>query len=328
MARYTQEWWNYDQSKQYSYLRYHYQWAPYNYDHSDYVIFHDGRYGGGHNSWFYTYPFYNEHIYPPIALDLDGNGLDILDISSGITFDWDGDGISDPTAWIGPNDGFLAIDIGNDGIINQSKELSFVEWAPEAATDLEALRMAFDSNNDGVLDGRDERWNEFRIWQDSNQNGICDDGELKTLSDYNIVGINLSSDTERSAVHEDGTIVYGIGSFIYADGSLGEFGDVGLSYLPSTDGEEDGFYLGLTDQDRFIFKEDFGKAVVLGFDAGEDYDDIIEFRANTFADFEAVLQAATQVGDDVVITLDEDNMLTLSNVQLSQLHHDDFRFAA
>lgn len=47
-----------------------------------------------------------------------------------------------------------------------------------------------------------------------------------------------------------------------------------------------------------------------------------------FADFEAVLAAASQVGSDTVIAFDAANTVTLKNVILANLNADDVRFVA
>lgn len=116
----------------------------------------------------------------PVALDLNGDGIiDIKPLSAGQPspsdtphFDWTGDGVADLTAWIGPNDGLLVIDLsfdgtpGADGKINQAREIAFSLWKTEderqaelkeqgiddsgrPVTDLEGLRYAFDTNGDG-----------------------------------------------------------------------------------------------------------------------------------------------------------------------------------
>ncbi len=48
----------------------------------------------------------------------------------------------------------------------------------KAANGFEAL-ADLDSNHDGVFDGDDEAFGEIKVWQDLNQNGVVDDGELK-----------------------------------------------------------------------------------------------------------------------------------------------------
>ncbi len=78
----------------------------------------------------------------PVMLDLDGDDhIDLrmfspaeFEAGNGPRFDWDGDGIADGSAWAGPADGWLAIDVaadgsaGPDGLINQAKELAFTMW--------------------------------------------------------------------------------------------------------------------------------------------------------------------------------------------------------
>ncbi|MBY5931439.1 hypothetical protein KUV51_00390 [Tateyamaria omphalii] len=55
-------------------------------------------------------------------------------------------------------------------------------WGNEGDTDLQALRRAFDDNDDGVINADDQIWHELRIWQDLNQDGVTDRGELFVLA--------------------------------------------------------------------------------------------------------------------------------------------------
>src|SRR5262249_37538611 len=98
----------------------------------------------------------------PVVLALDGNGVDVVPLTaSTAAFDMNGDGQRDRTAWAGPHDGLLAIDLGADGeggpdgMIDQTKEIVFTEWAPGTGSDMAALRQAFDTNHDGKLDAAD-----------------------------------------------------------------------------------------------------------------------------------------------------------------------------
>lgn len=82
----------------------------------------------------------------PLIIDLDGKGLSVLP-GSFATFDMDGDGFRERTAWAGPEDGFLVIDLNadgsrgaGDGKITLTKELVFTDWVEnDNATDLQAL---------------------------------------------------------------------------------------------------------------------------------------------------------------------------------------------
>ncbi|TIX90750.1 adhesin [Rhizobium sp. P44RR-XXIV] len=192
----------------------------------------------------------------PVLLDLNGDGhIDLrpldtnaLMTGSSVTFDWNNDGARDGTAWVGPQDGFLAIDLGEngqagpDGKIDQSKELAFSEWAtPEqvaanggSVSDLDGLRLAFDSNHDNVLDASDDRWSEFRVWRDANQNGVVDDGELQTMSQAGIKLINLLATSDGSHLFSDGSAITGTSSYQTTDGTSHYLvGDATLSYQPA-----------------------------------------------------------------------------------------------
>jgi Ca2+-binding RTX toxin-like protein len=173
----------------------------------------------------------------PVVLDLDGDGLEIA-IQTGLAeayFDFDGNGYRERTAWVGKDDGFLVIDLaangsaGADGKIDQAKELVFTKWVEGSTSDLDALRAKFDSNHDGVLDANDTRFGEFRVWQDKNQNGITDAGELRTLTQAGIKQIGLVSD-RKSSVLADGSIVQGQAQYVTSDGLTRTVGDVGLMH--------------------------------------------------------------------------------------------------
>lgn len=205
----------------------------------------------------------NNPFSAPIALDLNNddmiamNTLDINKIdNNGPRFDWDGDGFPDQTAWVGPKDGLLVIDLakdgtaGPDGKIDQPKEIAFALWKSEderqaelkakgiddtgqPVTDLEGLRHAFDTNRDNVLDMRDERWSEFRVWQDNNQNGTVETGELRTMEQAGIRLIDLIPSKEGAKAFADGSAITGTSKALMTDGTKMLVGDVSLAYRPS-----------------------------------------------------------------------------------------------
>ncbi|OHV21795.1 hypothetical protein EOS93_08235 [Rhizobium sp. RMa-01] len=165
----------------------------------------------------------------PILLDLNGDShVDLRPLDSlgpSVGFDWDGDGVADETAWVGPQDGFLAIDLGADGTtgpdgkIDQARELAFSLWDDTATSDLNGLRLAFDTNHDNVLDINDARWSEFRVWRDLNQNGVSDAGELQTMTDAGIRLINLLPSSDGAQSFSDGSMITGTSSYQTIDGT-------------------------------------------------------------------------------------------------------------
>ncbi|MEL7216947.1 MAG: calcium-binding protein [Pseudomonadota bacterium] len=169
----------------------------------------------------------------PIVLDLDGNGVELLNAgASGVAWDIDEDGREDKIGWISSGDALLALDRDGSGAIDDVSEISFIQDAEGATTDLEGLRgFDFDFNgvSDGVLDANDIFFADFLLWQDTNGNGISDEGELKTLSEHGITAINLAG-TPTGEEHTETTqnAILNTGTFVRTDGTTGNFGDVVL----------------------------------------------------------------------------------------------------
>ncbi|WP_162559093.1 cadherin domain-containing protein [Sphingorhabdus sp. EL138] len=163
---------------------------------------------------------------PPIVFDLDGTGIRAADIT--VSFDIDGDGTKDQTGWIGGGQGFLALDRDGDGLITHGAEISFIQDLPGARTDLEGL-SAFDSNGDNVFDAQDARFGEFLVWQDANENGISEAGELLSLPDAGIVSIALVGTSQQQS--DEGNIgILGTSTFTRTDGTTAAVGDVALRW--------------------------------------------------------------------------------------------------
>lgn len=163
---------------------------------------------------------------PPIVLDLDNSGIRQSPVS--VQFDVDGDGIKDDTGWISRGQGLLALDRNGNGVIDNGTEISFANDLPGASTDLEGL-AAYDSNGDGVLDVRDARFGDFVVWQDRNENGVSEAGELCSLSDAGIVSIALHG-TPAAPSDEGGQAILALSTFTRADGTSAAVGDVALRW--------------------------------------------------------------------------------------------------
>jgi Bacterial Ig domain len=80
--------------------------------------------------------------------------------------------------------------------------------------------------------------------------------------------------------------------------------------------------------DTFVFKgSSFGNDVITDFATQGGHHDVIQFSSSVFNSFASVLAHAAQVGSDVVISVDANDSVTLSNVQLNKLASADFHFA-
>ncbi len=100
----------------------------------------------------------------PILLDLNGNGVQITDLTKSTQFiDSGNDGLKHRTAWAAAGDGVLFYDADNDNTISQTREYVFTEWDPTAKSDMQALRARFDSNNDGKLTAADAAFAQVKV---------------------------------------------------------------------------------------------------------------------------------------------------------------------
>jgi hypothetical protein len=130
------------------------------------------------------------NVTSPLVIDLNGDGVHTtaLDTTTG-KFDLLNNGHTINSGWISAQDGFLAIDSnGNgNGKIDDRSEL----FGGEIGEGYAKL-ASFDSNHDGVVDARDARYNDLKIWQDSNGNHQTDAGEMRSLSEAGISSLNVN----------------------------------------------------------------------------------------------------------------------------------------
>ena len=92
----------------------------------------------------------------------------------------------------------------------------------KAADGFDALAQQ-DTNHDGIVNSQDANFDKLRVWQDLNQNAISDAGELKTLAELGITGINVGK-TEHSQILPNGNEIADLGTFTRSDGTSGSAG--------------------------------------------------------------------------------------------------------
>jgi hypothetical protein len=79
--------------------------------------------------------------------------------------------------------------------VHDNSQYAFSQYAGFAgATDLQGLAAAFDSNADGLFSNLDALYSQFAVWQDQDQDGMSDEGEVRSLADWGVAAINLVSD--------------------------------------------------------------------------------------------------------------------------------------
>jgi tetratricopeptide (TPR) repeat protein len=137
-----------------------------------------------------------------------------------VTFDLDGNGPRTYTQWTNAHSGWLVYDDGGAGGITSGLQMFgqctfWVFWR----NGYEAL-SALDDNHDGELRGSELE--KLAVWQDRNQNGVCEGAELRSLASLNIeaLGCRYAADSSGLLLSSEGVR--------FADGSTAATYDVVL----------------------------------------------------------------------------------------------------
>ena len=141
----------------------------------------------------------------PLIIDLGKSGIELRSLEHGVNFDLDNNGFAEKTAWIGTEDGFLALDRNGNGKIDNGGELFgdqvILSDGKKSESGFEAL-AELDNNGDGIIDNKDSAYANLRVWIDANHNGISESNELKTLNETGVISISLEH-SEVSLVDEE-----------------------------------------------------------------------------------------------------------------------------
>ena len=153
----------------------------------------------------------------PLVINLDGNGIQVKSLQGfSPYFDFSGNGFAQQTSWICAGSGFLAI-AAPDGLVHNGSQL---------ITSFSQL-TGYDSNGDGVINASDPEFSKLVVWQDLNGDGVCEPGEVFSLSALGITGISIASTNVAQQLGDsDATAVSAV---TFADGQTTEIAAVDLN---------------------------------------------------------------------------------------------------
>lgn len=158
----------------------------------------------------------------PLVLDLDGDGYQLgTERNSSVWFDYNHNGFAQHTGWARGSDGFLVRDANGNGRIDSIAEM--FGNPTQGGFDMLA---GFDDNGDGAITSADAIYAALQVWQDKNENGVTDAGELKSLAELGIVSISLASTAPTQPTEVGGNRIARESSFTFTDGRTYKLADV------------------------------------------------------------------------------------------------------
>ena len=160
---------------------------------------------------------------------------------------------------------------------------------------------------DGVIDSKDTIFNQLKVWQDLNQDGISQAGELKHLADYDISSINVGATTATNQ-NVDGNVIISTSSYqtttVNEDGSISESTHSYANLDLAIDQTNSSFY---------SYQDKFGNVVDYAFNLESVTLPLSRGYGNTKAWHIAV-------SEDAVLLSMMKNMVNLSNVNLETVY--------
>jgi hypothetical protein len=158
----------------------------------------------------------------PLVINFDSPAATLT--SNKFSFDIDNDGDSEKVSFATGGSGFLALDINNDGTINNGSEL----FGPQSGNGFNDLAK-YDGDSNGWIDENDEIYNKLRIWS-KDENG---NDQLFAIGEKGIGAIylgNVATAYDRKDANNQtlGSIAK-TGIFLNENGSAGTIQHVDLA---------------------------------------------------------------------------------------------------
>lgn len=158
----------------------------------------------------------------PLVINYAGTSPNLTDRK--FSFDIDSDGKSDQISFLTKGSGFLALDINNDGTINNGSEL-FGTKSGDGFKDL----SKYDEDSNGWIDENDPIFDKLRIWtKDDNGNDVLFALGEKGVGAIYLGNISTQYDLKNSAGTSNGQIKK-TGIFVKEDNSVGTVQHIDLA---------------------------------------------------------------------------------------------------
>jgi hypothetical protein len=215
-----------------------------------------------------------------------------------------------------------AVDVaGTIGTSSPADVTSVTAPPTPAPTPIEFTNVAYSlSNHTATINGTADAYSQIKLYDGTTSLGTVTASANGTWSLTNSYLSNTLHTIKAQELDSTGHVVEtSSGAVILAASNT--------STLTGTGGDDFLFSSSSTVNDTFVFASNFGHSTIEGFTATGSGRDIIQFSKSVFDSFASVLSHASQTGQDVVISADASDSLTLKNTNLSALQKHDFHFA-
>ncbi|WP_415895995.1 hypothetical protein ACMXYQ_06795 [Neptuniibacter sp. PT34_22] len=158
----------------------------------------------------------------PLVINLHGGAAGLT--NSSFSFDLNADGTEEEISFVAQGSGFLALDINNDGQINDGSEL-FGTQGQDGFSDL----AKYDSDNNHWIDENDEIFNKLKVWTRDEEGN----DQLTSLKDAGVGAIYLGSTSSSFDLTDDQNNLLGqvkrSGVFLFEDGTVSSIQELDIA---------------------------------------------------------------------------------------------------
>lgn len=163
----------------------------------------------------------------PIVINMQGQAVQTVGVAnSPASFDWQSNGQAVRTGWGTAGEGYLVYDPNdpdNTTAITQDSQLVGGFGA------LQSLASQVDGTGSGTLSASDTLWKDLKVWVDFTGTGQFQSGDLYSLDQLGITGINLNATAVN--LNSNGNTILDDSSFTMATGATGDMAGVNLQYV-------------------------------------------------------------------------------------------------
>jgi hypothetical protein len=125
----------------------------------------------------------------PLVLDLDNDGIELIEQAEGVWFDIKGNNSKVKVSWVNCDDAFLCLDKNSNGIIDSGKEM----FGDQNGSSNGFIELSlYDDDDNNFIDNKDKIYSRLLIWKDKNSDGISQENELSGLKEQGVKSINLN----------------------------------------------------------------------------------------------------------------------------------------